>query len=164
MVRTAFLAAGLWLAATGSSGASRLDGPAAGAVAAYMAGAKVPCFRKGREARCTIAAIELGAVAHHLGRYAVVFVPYLFDEEGLGVDQMILVFEDGVDGWSLRGKVDSTQGTDPVGLREDADGIAYAGRVDGEQVEGAGPDGRARFRIRIREDGVSFGRDDVRGQ
>ncbi|MGU3467284.1 hypothetical protein ACLBXO_20775 [Methylobacterium sp. C33D] len=161
MVRTSFVVTFLAAVSTAPAIAAP-SGPAGQAIAAYMRGTGIPCYKPSGEGRCSIAALNQGTKVFYgkpdsLSEMAVAFVVYQYDATGNGMDQMAIVFRKEGDRWLPVGRADNTVGSSPRNVRFAPGAIAYTGTVVGQNDSRANPTGKGTFRLVVTSNGVTFG-------
>ena len=144
-------------------------GPAAPALAVYMAATKIPCYTQAGEGSCTIKSLDQGVHLFY-GKpdagtdEAVAFVEYQYDATGNGMDQMAIVLRLVAGKWIVVGRADNTTGSSPRNVRFSPGAITYVGTVMGANDNRANPTGKGSFRLAVGERSVSFVNDRAKGR
>ncbi|MBO1022879.1 hypothetical protein IPV08_23255 [Methylobacterium sp. SD274] len=144
-------------------------GPAAPALAIYMAATKIPCYTQAGEDACTIKSLDQGVLLFH-GKpdagtdEAVAFVEYQYDATGNGMDQMAIVLRLVGGKWIVVGRANNTTGSSPRNVRFSPGAITYVGTVVGANDNRATPTGKSTFRLAVGERSVSFVGDRAKGR
>lgn len=149
-----------------------LTGAAAGAVQRYIESARVACERPAKGERdCLLKSFPLSTKILY-GRmpgdtdHAVAFMTYEGDSGGNAVSEMAVVFRaDAAGTYVPIGRADNVVGADPREPRFERGAMTYTGTIVGPNDARCCPTGKARFKLLIAADGVTFvdPRDNAKG-